>query len=162
MNAAVKITVTIMTALMIFSCHPTDNKNVQNLYEEVENFDWLLGHWKRINEAGEKETFEIWEKLDERNYMGVGFTLLNADTISQEKMQISEQDGKWELTVKVPEESEVTVFPIIEEKNGGFTCANDFIDFPKQIKYWRNGDRINALVAGDSLKIEFEFERIEQ
>jgi hypothetical protein len=35
------------------------------------------------------------------------------------------------------------------------------LDFPKLIKYWKNGNKINALVAGDSLKLSFEFKRIE-
>ncbi len=41
-----------------------------------------------------------------------------------------------------------------------FTCENKELDFPKKIKYWKNGDRINALVSGDDLEISFEFERI--
>jgi len=44
--------------------------------------------------------------------------------------------------------------------NKGFTCENEVLDFPKKIKYWKNGDKINALVSGDGMEITFEFERI--
>jgi len=73
-----------------------------------------------------------------------------SDTIKQEKIRIAKQSGKWILTVKVPEETESITFPITELKYNEFTCTNDSLDFPKQIRYWKNGEKINALVSGDS------------
>lgn len=38
-----------------------------------------------------------------------------------------------------------------------FTVQNDFLDFPKQIKYRKEHDNLKALVSGDDLRIPFEF-----
>ncbi|MFT3902016.1 MAG: DUF6265 family protein [Niabella sp.] len=159
----------LLTAVVVFSCNQQNKTNTDGTEKNIainattkvgENFDWLTGKWKRINEKKGKETFENWDKISSTEYMGIGFTMQNGDTISQEKMRITKQNEKWSLTVKVPHEAEAITFPMAELKDDEFTCTNDSLTFPKQIKYWKNGEKINALVAGDSLKIEFEFERI--
>lgn len=154
MKSILKFTAVILILLSFTMC-----KTKQN--EKTENFDWLLGKWQRINEEKGKTTFENWEKIDNSEYNGVGFTLQNNDTISQEQMKIIETDGKWDLLVKTPEEKEFIRFELSEIKEEKFEFKNDTLDFPKLIKYWKNGDKINALVLGDSLKLSFEFKRIE-
>ncbi|MEN8125172.1 MAG: hypothetical protein ABFR32_08575 [Bacteroidota bacterium] len=165
-----KKTLILLTGILLFSCNQknktksetTESKTDLNSRIEIdENFDWLTGKWRRMNEETGKETFENWNKVSPTEYSGIGFTMQNGDTVKQEKIIIVRQNGKWDLIVKVPQETESITFKIAELKNDQFTCINDSLDFPKQIKYWKTGEKINALVAGDSLKIEFEFERIE-
>jgi len=132
----------------------------QNTPAKTANFDWLLGKWQRINEEQGKTTFENWEKISDTDYRGIGFTLQGNDTLSQEKMKISETGGKWYLGVKTPDEPAFITFEISAIKEGAFEGKNDTLDFPKRIQYWKNGDRINALVSGDSLELSFEFKRI--
>lgn len=159
-----------MTGILLFSCNQKSKTNPEtskeridkeSKIENVENLDWLLGKWKRLNEEKGKETFENWNKISSTEYSGIGFTMLDGDTIKQEKIRVIKQNGKWDLIVKTPEDKYSIVFPIKELNSNEFISTNDSLDFPKQIKYWKNGDRINALVSGDSLKIEFEFEKIE-
>ena len=126
-----------------------------------DNFDWLLGEWKRINEKPGNETFENWHKISPSEYYGIGFTMQNGDTVKQERIRIVKLKDKWDLIVKSPEDIKSITFPITELKSGEFTCTNDSLDFPKQIKYWKDDKKIRATVTGDSLKIEFTFERIE-
>jgi hypothetical protein len=76
-------------------------------------------------------------------------------------MRILETDGKWNLLVKTPKEKEFIKFEMSEIKGDKFEFKNDTLDFPKLIKYWKNGTNISALVSGDSLEIPFEFRRIE-
>lgn len=76
-------------------------------------------------------------------------------------MKIVETDSKWNLLVKTLEEKEFVRFEMSEIQEEKFECKNDTLDFPKLIKYWKNGDKLNALVKGDSLKLSFEFKRIE-
>ncbi|MCK5776191.1 MAG: hypothetical protein KAH25_08445, partial [Bacteroidales bacterium] len=40
-----------------------------------------------------------------------------------------------------------------------FICENKELDFPKSIKYWKEGKKIKAIVSGDDMEIAFEFER---
>ena len=132
----------------------------ETMIEKSENFDWLLGKWKRLNEEEGKETFENWNKINETKYSGIGFTMQNGDTIKQEKIRLTKTSGKWNLTVKVPEESESITFNGISHNETEFTCENNEIDFPNKIKYWKNGNRINAMVSGGEMEIPFEFEKL--
>jgi hypothetical protein len=45
--------------------------------EKTKNFDRLLGKWERLNEEEGKETFENWNKIKEKEYSGIGFTIQN-------------------------------------------------------------------------------------
>lgn len=128
--------------------------------EKPENFDWLLGKWKRLNEEEGKQTFENWKKISETEYFGIGFTMQNGDTLKQERIQFTKTSGKWNLTVKVPEESESITFKGVSHNENGFACENNEIDFPNRIKYWKNGNKINASVSGGEMEISFEFEKL--
>ncbi len=140
----------LLTVVLISSC----NQN------KKENFDWLLGKWKRTNEELGKETFENWQKKSDTEYIGLGFTIQNGDTIMQEKIKLIKSNNNWNLEVKVSEESESIIFKMTNYGGKKFTCENKEIDFPKKIKYWKNGDKINASVSVDEMEILFEFERL--
>lgn len=148
----------ILIMLTVFAFSSCTSK--QKAPAKTANFDWLLGKWQRINEEQGKITFESWEKISDTDYRGIGFTLQNNDTLSQEKMKISATEGKWYLGVKTPDEPAFIKFEMSDIKEGSFECKNDTLDFPKRIQYWKNGDHINALVSGDSLELSFEFKRI--
>lgn len=156
-----KILILILGVLMI-SCSQGKKENNKATLSIVktENFDWLLGKWKRLNEEEGKETFENWIKVKETEYSGIGFTMQNGDTIKQEKIRLIKANDKWNLIVKVPEESGETRFSGVLHTASEFTCENNEIDFPNRIKYWKNGNRINALVSGGEMELSFEFERL--
>ena len=154
----------LLIGILIISCNQTKKEKAEikstTTIEKPENFDWLLGKWKRLNEEEGKETFENWNKIKENEYSGLGFTMQNGDTIKQEKIQLTKVNGKWNLSVKVPEESESITFNGISHNENEFTCENTEIEFPNKIKYWRNGNRINAIVSGGEMEILFEFEKL--
>ncbi|MDE5421487.1 DUF6265 family protein [Ancylomarina sp. DW003] len=157
----------ILIGTLLISCNQSKKKNQQieekstTVTEKSENFDWLLGKWKRLNEKEGKETFENWEKIKETEYSGIGFTMQNGDTIKQERIRLTKTNGKWDLTVKVPEESESITFNGTSHNENEFTCENNEIDFPNKIKYWKNGQKINASVSNSEMEISFEFEKHE-
>lgn len=158
MKSIVKRSFLLLTAFALTTCNTKQND--QKSTTQPENFDWLLGNWKHINEEEGKETFENWKKTNETEYKGIGFTLQNSDTLSQEEMKLIQTNGKWNLLVKTPHEKDFIKFEMTEIADDNFECKNDTLDFPKLIKYWKNGDKMNAIVSGDSLKLSFEFERI--
>ena len=160
----------LLVGLLVISCNNgskassespknVDPSGTESLMED--NFDWLLGEWRRISETPGEETFENWYKISPYEYYGIGFTMQNGDTIRQEQIRIVKLEDKWDLVVKSPEDIESTTFPITELKSDEFTCTNDSLHFPKQIKYWKDNEKIRATVTGDALKIEFDFEKIE-
>jgi len=155
--------ITILTLILSFtfiSCNTKSKSNENISNEKSENFDWILGKWKRINEDQGKETFENWKKISSSEYSGIGFTIQDGDTLKQEKIKLIQSKEKWNLIVKVPEDLESITFKVTSIHKDSFTCENDSLDFPKLIKYWKDGIKIKALVSGDNLEIPFEFEKI--
>lgn len=151
-----------LSTLFFSSCVETNNKETKlQVEEEISsgNFDWLLGNWKRNNEEGGKETFEVWIKIDSSEYHGIGYTLQNNDTVSQEAIRLVKTNGNWDLEVQSPNEPIPIVFNMTSYSDQEFICENKALDFPKMIKYWKNGSKINASVSGDEMEISFEFER---
>lgn len=162
-----KILALTVIGVLIFSCNQSRNNEQKPIkktttIKTTENFDWLLGKWKRLNEDKGKETFENWIKINETEYSGVGFTMQNGDTIKQENIQLFKSNEKWNLTVKVPEESESITFYGTGHNITEFTCENNEIDFPNRIKYWKNEQKIFASVSNSEMELLFEFERLNQ
>lgn len=156
----------VLIGIIIVSCNQNKKENstveklrTENMQESV-NFDWLLGFWKRMEEEKGKETYENWIKKSETDYFGIGFTLQNNDTIKQERMELYQKNGKWNLTVTVPNEAESIVFEMTKHSENEFICVNNEIDFPNKIRYWKSGDRINATVSNSEINIPFEFEKL--
>ena len=141
----------MLSALMFTMCNSKQT-------EKTEDFDWILGKWQRTNDEEGRKTFENWDKISNAEYSGIGYTMQNNDTISQEQMKIVESNGKWSLLVKTHDEKDFIQFDISELQKEQFEFKNEAHDFPKSIKYWKNGDHMHALVSDDSLKLSFEFE----
>lgn len=158
----------MVLGVLIFSCSQTHNNNQETdgelkvIKEGSENFDWLLGKWQRLNEEEGKETFENWAKINETEYSGIGFTMQKGDTIKQEKIKLIKSNEQWNLIVKAPEDLESITFIGTSYNDNEFTCENNEIDFPNKIKYWRNGQNINASVSNSEMEISFEFEKLDE
>ena len=126
------------------------------------HFNFLVGEWIRTNEKTDRKTYENWKKLNNTTYLGCGFTIKNNDTISQEHLTITKIDEKWILKVKLDKtKDETTDFELIRSDKNTFTVENQKNDFPKIIKYWKNGTFLNAEISNDeSNKVPFIFEKI--
>lgn len=156
----------LLIGILIISCNQSKKKSLKietpELTEKSTNFDWLLGEWERLNEEEGKKTFENWNKISNTEYSGIGFTIQNGDTLKQEQIQLINTGGKWNLTVKVPEEVESITFKMTNHSDDEFTCENIEIDFPNKIRYWKNGNKINASVSNTEMEIQFEFEKLKK
>lgn len=160
MKAFVRLLILVLISFTIAMCSSLQNDEKPTM-QSSENFDWLLGNWKRTNDKNGKQTFENWKKISADEYSGVGFTLQNNDTISKEEMTLLKANNRWNFLVKVQDEKNFISFEMAEINQDNFECKNDSLDFPNRIKYWKNGNKINALVSGDSMKLYFEFERLQ-
>ena len=157
------IALLFISTLFFNSCAENTKKEIKTKVEEsksIENFDWLLGNWKRNFEAEGKETFEIWEKNSSSEYYGIGFTMQNNDTLKQEKIRLIKSGEKWVLEVQSPDEPTPIIFNMTSFSDQEFICENKVLDFPKLIKYWKDGNKIKAVVSGGDIEILFEFERM--
>ena len=157
----------ILIGVFIISCVQSKTgkekagENSVDLIIKTESFDWLLGKWKRNNEEAGIETFENWEKKSNSEYLGLGFTMQNGDTIKQEKIRLIKLNDSWNLEVQPQDEPTAIVFKMTSFNDQEFICENKELDFPNKIKYWKTEDKLNALVSGEEFEIQFEFEKSE-
>lgn len=154
----------LLVGFILLSCQQNGKESTPSTTKEstlkTDNFDWLLGNWKRLGEEEGKETFENWKKISHTEYSGLGFTMQRGDTIKQEKIRLIKSDENWDVIVKVPEEAASVTFKGISHTENQFICENNEIDFPNKIKYWKQDDKIHASVSNAEMDILFEFERI--
>lgn len=156
----------LMLALVLTGCCwscKNEEKKVEKFKETStisESFDWLLGDWERTNEQVGKETFETWKKAGDNEYQGFGFTMQNLDTIWQEKIILINRHTGWNFEVTGKGESEPTIFKIINIQGERFDSENQENEFPKIISYYKEGDKLKAVISGGDIEIAFEFESV--
>jgi len=153
----------LLLITLIFSCKENKSKIQSPSIIETGELDWLLGKWQRTNDEDGKQTYENWTKKNDLEYVGLGFTMKENDTISKEIMKISKANDKWDLIVvstgKGGDNSPVS-FKIISNNENSFTCENKEIDFPNIIHYEKDGKNLKAYVSNSEMKIPFEFKRL--
>ena len=153
----------VLFGILIVSCNQNKNEALEKKTVEITieqtSFDWLLGNWERLGEKDGKRTFEKWQKISKNEYSGIGFTMKDKDTVWQETMKLVATDGTWNLLVKAPSDPKPTLFKMTNHTDNEFTCENHEIEFPNKIKYWKNGEKLNALVSNPEMEIPFEFEK---
>ena len=160
MNRFMKIVFFACCIILLTMCQSKPKSDMANIETKLENFDWLVGKWQRTNEEQGKLTYEYWDKVNDREYSGIGFTMAKEDTLRQEKLKLIKLAEQWELEVKVPEEINSITFKVEEYGDHSFKCINDSIAFPSVINYLKEGNNLKATVSGDSLKIDFEFSKM--
>lgn len=156
-------TLTIIFSFFIFiSCNSKEEKKtkVQDETTRKFNFDFLIGEWLRTNDTEGRATFEIWKKNNDSTYLGHGFTMREKDTIWQETVLLSTIKGEWYFQVKSLEDSVSIDFRLTDYENNSFVFENQQNEFPKVIKYRKNGkDKLHAEISADTIKIDFEFQK---
>ncbi len=161
----------LLIGILIISCNQNKkekSKTNEKVVEVVDNFDWLLGKWKRSNEEAGKETFENWDKKSKTEYVGESFTIQNGDTISHEKFGLIKSDTDWNFKIQLQGEVVPSSFKMTSFSAHEFVCENKESDFPNKehdspnkIIYWKADDKIFATISGTNIKIQFEFVKLE-
>jgi len=157
-----KVLVLYSFVLLFFSCSevPVKNKTKDVPAIKEGQFDWLLGSWERTNEKKDRRTYEYWNKKSNIEYIGLGFTLQNQDTIWREKMRLIKSNEHWNFEVKIEDDTLSTNFKLTDIEDDNFTCKNAVNEFPKKIHYFKAGDKVKAIISGGDMSIPFEFTRI--
>lgn len=145
--------------LFCFSLCTCRNNQPQNSTNHSElSFDWLTGHWHRINDEPGQQTYEIWQKQSANTYLGKGFTLAKGDTVFLENVILRSDDkDQWSLNVMMKGEEKPTIFKLGKITPNSFECNNDQNSFPKIISYQRSGDSLLAIISGGGPSITFKF-----
>lgn len=154
-----KALIFVAIAISVFSCKQEKKINQRERASDP-HFEWLTGDWFRINEQEGRQTYEIWSKKNEIEFAGFSYTLQNLDTIWQERIRLAKTDTGWTYEVTGKATPGPTVFRLTKIEENGFICENPENDFPVRIRYFAEGDKMTAIISGESREIPFEFEKV--
>ena len=67
-----KIIFILIIVVLSYSCKKEKEvingiQKTEKKAEIINNFDWLLGKWERVNEEEGKKTYENWVKINDKN-----------------------------------------------------------------------------------------------
>lgn len=146
--------------VLLFISSFTTLQQSSGIENQSENFTWLLGSWKRVNDSEGKQTYEHWKKLTKNVYEGIGCTLKEGDTIWKESIKLHQVAKEWHFEVRGKNELKPTVFRITEIGKSSFICENEANEFPKKIEYKLVDSGLKATISGGEDKVDFNFKRI--
>ena len=110
---------------------------------------WLAGVW--TFESNGKQTYEMWQQLNDSTYTGKSYSLVDGDTTTYEDVRLLERDG------------EIAYIPIVVDQNAGkpvtfkltfinpgkLVFENPSHDFPQIISYEKiSNDSLLAQISG--------------
>lgn len=120
--------------------------------EEVNNFDFLIGDWVRLNDKANQKTFESWNS----DYTGIGYTLKGKDTIFKEILSIIKKNDTMYLQVEGVNEKP-TLFEVVSQTKTSFAAENPLNKFPQIIEYYFKSDTLKAIISSDGYSSNFKF-----
>ena len=149
----------VLIVLFTISCSKQIKKQINNV-EGIKSVDWITGNWVRVNDDKNRSTFEHWNKVSEKEYNGLGYTLEQADTVFKENLRILQNDGHWYLEVTGVNENP-TIFKFLDQSDSSFVSENKENEFPNKIDYSRKNNKLTAIISDDSISISFIFNKSE-
>jgi len=151
----------IFFAQICISCNQNSNRDQAPATDPVNvgNFDWLLGSWVRTNDQEGNLTYEHWTRNSGTEYIGLGCTLQDGDTIFKEHLRLVKSDDIWNFEVTGINESP-TSFLVIRQAEYRFACENMNNEFPTNIEYSFQDSVLYARISGGENEISFLFEKI--
>ena len=133
--------------LILFSCSKKIPKN--------EKPTFLIGNWLRTNDKKGSITYENWQK----NFTGLGYTLQEKDTAFKEVMSIVTLSDTLFLKIESVNETP-TLFKFTSKTDTSFVCENTQNEFPKKIIYFKDKNKLKAVVSNNEFSINFVFEKV--
>jgi len=142
--------------LLLCACGgPADPSTTELPLGPVPDFSWMTGNWQRSDDKPGRTTFEQWEQASETLYLGLSYTMVDIDTVWQEKMRLVSAEIGW--TLEVNGEGETIPFRLTSIEQGSFVSENPNHDFPKMITYTLRGDSLAAVISGEGREVPFTF-----
>ena len=126
---------------------------------DFKKLHWLEGPWVRTNAKPGYSGEERWNKVSPIQLKGVGVTMKGADTMFVEKFMLVVKNNAIYYVADVPENKQPVDFKLTEISATGFTCENAAHDFPKMIRYEKEGHVIKATISGNGKSFEYLFKK---
>jgi len=125
------------------------NIRCRTLQPTLDDLAWLTGTWAR--ELDGRGSYEVWERTDEGALQGIGFALLDEDTLFRERLRIEArpQGLVYIATVEDQNQGRPVEFPLLGAVDHRFFFHNPEHDFPTLISYrFQPPDSLFAAVRG--------------
>lgn len=146
--------VIVAVATVLSAGEPTQGK--------IGEFGWLAGHWRSA--TGRTVIEEGWLGPAGGTMLGVNRTVSGDRTLAFEYLRLEERDGGLVLLASPGGRHPATTFTLVKLEEQGAVFANPDHDFPQQISYRREGDRLMAEISGadegEKKSIGWVFERV--
>ena len=144
----------IVFAFSFSSC--TSDNSTPVVESKPLGMDWLVGDWLRINEDEGKKTVELWEKKSEMEYLGIGCTTLDIDTVFYEEMRLYHGGDNWVLEITGVDGQSID-FKVTKNTKERFVAENPNNEFPKSIEYKIEEGKLHAVISDGITTIPFSF-----
>ncbi|MEI6521878.1 MAG: DUF6265 family protein [Bacteroidota bacterium] len=121
---------------------------------------WILGQW--VNSSTQPYVYESWKKVSTNHFVGLSYSIVNADTVIYEKMEIVNRNDSLFFATIVSDQNQGNKieFYCLEQSIIKTTFENKNHDFPTKIIYEKHGsDSLLGKISGiknGSLKV-FKF-----
>ena len=92
--------------------------------------------------------------------MGYAFILVEGDAADWEQSRIELVEGL-SVFVAMPNGAPAVRFPMVESGSSSVTFENPAHDFPKRLRFARDGEVMNARISAGDDGIDFAFRRID-
>jgi len=135
------------------------NLSAQQVNEDFKKLDWLEGTWIRTNVKPGRTAHEKWEKISFSEWRGCGVNMKGNDTVFVERLKLIIKDDNIYYVADIVENNEPVYFKLTSITDKSFVCENPQHDFPKMIRYQKDGNRINASISGNGRSIDYLFEK---
>lgn len=133
----------------------------ENKKPQIDQVEWLVGQWKRVNDNNDFQSYEFWKKSSPTSLKGIGFSLKGTDTTFVERLTLEVRDGKLIYVADTRQNDAPVDFELTSVTPRSFVSENPEHDFPKMIAYELQGLQMVATISdGSNQKVNFIFERM--
>jgi len=125
--------------------------------DTLEDLEWILGTWERQNVQPGRTQQEIWKKISDKHYQGIGISLQGTDTVFIENLDIRIEGGNVYYIAEVEENPAPVYFKFTSWEKDSFVSENPEHDAPKKIAYFLEGNSMRVKVSWDNGGFEVVF-----
>jgi hypothetical protein len=124
--------------------------------QDVAKLSWMAGSW--TGTRGRASIEEHWTQPNGNAMLAVSKTVVAGKMVEFEFLRVVVKDGAI-VYVAQPSGRPPTDFKLTASTDKEAVFENPQHDFPKLVRYKRDGDKLTASIEGNGKKIEFQFQR---
>jgi hypothetical protein len=165
-----RIVMFLFCSALLFSCNGVSNEPSTGIEvpeeteSNLESLEWLNGKW--IGEHEGKIMVEEWERLNDTEFNGNGYTINEMDTNFIEQLSLIVMNDWIYYNANVTGSIGAVPFKLVSEKPNQFIFENKENDFPTRIRYtYQEPNNLHVVISGsidgERTKVDFYFKKVD-